>query len=126
MQKSSILSDLKHELKQTKDRLFNNEIDSHSLEEQNKTLNEKNVSLVKSYEKQIENLNIELDREREQFERKLFALNQINEREVEKMRMNWEIEKETLINNYDTKINTERASFEEKIQSIELVFQFKS
>lgn len=122
MQKTSNLSDLKHELKQTKDRLFNLEIDSHTVEEQNKALNEKYANLVKSHEKQIGNLNLDLNREREQFEKKLFALNQINQNEVEKMRKNWEIEKETLINNFDSKISIERTSYEEKIRSLELVF----
>jgi hypothetical protein len=126
MQKSSTLSDLKRELGLKNERLSSLEIERKNLEREYHNENERNNQVINSLEKQLELLTSEKDSQKCEFEAKILALNDINENEKEKLLTEAKIEKQELINEYDSKLSTEKALFDEKILTLERVSFFSS
>jgi hypothetical protein len=124
MQKSSTLSDLKRELGLKNERLSSLEIERKNLEREYHNENERNNQVINSLEKQLELLTSEKDSQKCEFEAKILALNDINENEKEKLLTEAKIEKQELINEYDSKLSTEKALFDEKILTLERVSFF--
>jgi hypothetical protein len=124
MQKSSILSDLKRELNLNKERLIQLESDRKNLEREYHSENERNNQVINSLEKQLALLTSEKDSQKSEFESKILALNDINQKQTEKLITELQIEKQELINEYDSKLSTEKALFDEKILTLERVCIF--
>jgi hypothetical protein len=124
MQKSSILSDLKRELNLNKERLIQLESDRKNLEREYHSENERNNQVINSLEKQLALLTSEKDSQKSEFESKILALNDINQKQTEKLITELQIEKQELINEYDSKLSTEKALFDERILTLERVCIF--
>jgi len=121
MQNTSIISDLKHELSKTKERLAMLESDRRNLENESLTLNDRNVHMIRSLEKQIEALNNENNLQQAEFNRKLNSLEEINTNQVAKLKTEHKIDREELIGAYESRLSMEMATYEEKIHKMERV-----
>ncbi len=121
MQNTSIISDLKHELSKTKERLAMLESDRRNLENESLTLNDRNVHMIRSLEKQIESLNNENNLQQAEFNRKLNSLEEINTNQVAKLKTEHKIDREELIGAYESRLSMEMATYEEKIHKMERV-----
>ena len=123
MQNTSIISDLKHELSKTKERLSMLESDRRNLENESLTLNDRNVHMIRSLEKQIEALNNENNLQQAEFTRKLNSLEEINANQVVKLKTEHKIDREELIGAYESRLSMETATYEEKIHKMERVYK---
>ena len=112
---------MKRELSLKNDRLSSLEIERKNLEREYHSENERNNQVINSLEKQLELLTSEKESQKFEFEAKMLALNDINENEKEKLMTEAKIEKQELINEYDSKLSTEKAQFDEKILTLERV-----
>ena len=123
MQNTSIISNLKHELSKTKERLAMLESDRRNLENESLTLNDRNVHMIRSLEKQIEALNNENNLQQAEFTRKLNSLEEINANQVVKLKTEHKIDREELIGAYESRLSMEMATYEEKIHKMERVYK---
>ncbi len=121
MQNTSIISDLKHELSKTKERLAMLESDRRNLENESLTLNDRNVNMIRSLEKQVEALNKENNLQQAEFNRKLNSLEEINANQMVKIKTEHKIDREELISAYESRLSMEMATYEEKIHKMERV-----
>ena len=121
MQNTSIISDLKHELSKTKERLAMLESDRRNLENESLTLNDRNVNMIRSLEKQVEALNNENNLQQAEFNRKLNSLEEINANQMVKIKTEHKIDREELISAYESRLSMEMATYEEKIHKMERV-----
>ena len=121
MQKSSIISDLKHELNETRKRLNQLEDERKIYENESLSLNDRNTNLIKSLEKQIEQLSNQKVSLNKDFSLKINQLEETSKKELDKLRTDYQIEKQTLVDNYETKLNMEMVQYQEKILTLERV-----
>ena len=121
MQNTSIISDLKHELAKTKERLSVLENERKALENESLSLNDRNVHLIRSLEKKVESLNNENNIQQDEFNKKLNSLEEINLNQVNKLKTEHKIDREELISTYESRLSIEMATYEEKIRKIERV-----
>lgn len=121
MQMTSTISDLKTELALTKDRLDLLENERRSIENQSLSQNDKNLNTIKSLEKQLEALNNEKQTLTTDFDKKFSHLSESNTKLIEKLKLEAQTEKEQLIDKYESKLNTEKTIFEEKLLTLERV-----
>ena len=121
MQHTSTISDLKHELGKTKERLSILESDRRNLENESLTLNDRNTNLIRSLEKQLEALNNENTQQQNEFTKKLNSLEEINLNQMHKLKTEHKIDREELISTYESRLSIEMATYEEKILKMERV-----
>lgn len=122
MQYTSTISDLRHELKVIKDRLDLIVKERQDLENENARLSGKTSEIVKSLKEKCEALEkAKLDIQLE-CQQKLDSFEQSHAKSLEKLNTEFEIEKQAIISSYESKLSTEKASFEEKLLIMERVY----
>ena len=121
MQKNSSISDLRNELSAAKERLGFLESERKSLETEKLSLNTHSAKIIQSMEREIELLKSERESEKNEFSSRLKVTVDLNREELEKIRTDLAIEKQELINSYETKLAMEKALFDEKLLTVERV-----
>lgn len=124
LQKSSLISDLKHELSETKKRLVVLENEKKIFENESLSANDRNVNLIKSLEQQIESLNNEKNKISKDYGSKIEDIEEINKRKIDQIITENQIEKQALIDQYEYKLNLEVTLNQEKILTLERVGDF--
>jgi hypothetical protein len=119
MQKNSNIADLKSELSSAKDRLSFLENERKNLENENVSINSHSSKLIKSMEDEIAALKRERDNEKAELSNRLKVTIDLSKEEIEKIRTDLAIEKQELINSYESRLATEKASFDEKLLRVE-------
>ncbi len=128
MQHTATISDLKHQWAQTKEKLSQLEAENRTLSDQSLSTNDKNSKFIKQLEKQVDSLNKELALQESEYKKKIGEIEETNAIFIEKLKTSALTEKEELISKHERLLNTERASFNEKILSLQknLTHEFNS
>jgi hypothetical protein len=121
MQKNSTINDLIKELSTAKERLNFLEYERKNLQNENHSINSHTTSIIKSLENELEALKNERDLKIQDYESKLKLNINLNKEEIEKVKTDLAIEKQSLINTYESKLVTEKALYEEKLLTVERV-----
>jgi DNA repair exonuclease SbcCD ATPase subunit len=119
MQKNSSIADLKSELGSAKDRLSFLENERKSLENENVSINTHSSKLIKSMEAEIDMLKRERETEKKELSGKLAAAMDMSREEISKIKTDVAIEKQELINSYESRLTTDKAAYEEKLLRVE-------
>jgi chromosome segregation ATPase len=119
MQKNSSIADLKNELGSAKERLSFLENERKNLESENMSINSYSSKLIKSLEDEIAALKRERENEKAELNNKLKVTIDLSKEEMEKIRTDLAIEKQELINTYESRLATEKAQFDEKLLRVE-------
>lgn len=121
MQQVSTISDLKHELKQTKKRLALLEEERKNLETQSYTQNDRNTHLIKNLETRIELLNEEKKSIENDLNSQLNTIKDLSQKDLDKLKADTQFERQELIDNYESRLGMEKALYQEKILTLERV-----
>lgn len=120
MQNTSAISDLERELKSARERVESLERERQSLEAQNNRLSDAN-SEVKLLREKIELLVNDSRSKAAEHEREVKSIREANEKMIERLKTDFQIEKQSLISSYESKLSTEKALFEEQLLSLKRV-----
>ena len=121
MQKTSTITDLTRELEALKEKLSSIENKRKQLEDDSQNTNERQSKLIKTLESKLANVNNENDSLKREYEKRLKELKDSNELELNRVKMESQIELTNLVDQYETKRNIERAQMEEKLLTMERV-----
>lgn len=121
MQKTSTITDLTRELEALKEKLSSIENKRKQLEDDSQNSNERQSKLIKTLESKLANVNNENDSLKREYEKRLKELKDSNELELNRVKMESQIELTNLVDQYETKRNIERAQMEEKLLTMERV-----
>ena len=121
LQKSSLISDLKHELNETKKRLAVLENEKKIFENESFSANDRNINLIKSLEHQIESLENQKIKITKDYESKIEDIEESNKRQIDQIKTENQIEKQALVDQYEFKLNMETTLNQEKILTLERV-----
>lgn len=114
LQSQSTISDLQRELKQWRDRTRELEHERTALSQANSKLSDQS-SEARILREKIELLFKEQESRQLEFEHKLASLSDSNERTIEKLRLDFQIEREDLIGKYESRLSNEKAIYEEQV-----------
>lgn len=114
LQNMSTISDLQRELKQWRERAREMERELETLSQTNSKLSDQS-SEAKILREKIELLFKEREAREREIEMKIATIVESNERAAEKLRLDYQIEKEDLVGKYESRLNTEKALYEEQV-----------
>ncbi len=120
LQKTSLISDLQHELTSTKARLDLLDAERRALENETLSLADRSQIMIKSLEKQVQTLNADLTSQKQTFESRFESTSQQHTQTVEGMKFEFQLEKQNLIDKYEERLATAQVSFDEKVLDLEV------
>ena len=89
MQKTSLISDIQHELSSTRSRLETLESERKALENESMSANDRNSLLIRSLETQVTNLSEEVSNQRAKYEKRIEALIGDGKQKIEQLQVEY-------------------------------------
>lgn len=114
MESQSTISELQRELNKLRERIRELESERDVLSQTNSKLSDQSGE-AKILREKIELLFKEKATRELEFEQKIVTLSESNERALEKLRLDYQIEREDLVSKYESRLNTEKAQYEEQV-----------
>lgn len=120
LQKNSTISDIQHELTATKTRLEHIEEERRALENESLNQNDRNTIMIRSLENQVKSLTEEMAAHRANYQAKIESLTVSNSQEVDQLKMDFKLEREALVTDYEARLASEQTEFNEKVLNLEV------
>lgn len=120
LQKTSTISDIQQELTTTKTKLQALETERRELENENLSNNDRNTIMIRSLETQLKTLTSESTAQKSSFETKIDSMTASHEATVNQLKVDFDLAKQTLVDNYESQISSEQVFFNEKILNLEV------
>lgn len=97
------------------------ENEKKTFENESLSVNDRNVNLIKSLERQIELINNENKKLSKDYDIKIEELEESSKRNIEQIKTEYQIEKQALIDQYESRLTIEATLQKEKILILERV-----
>ena len=121
MQQTSTITDLTQELNSLKVRLELSDNKRKKLENDSQSSHDRNLDKIRSLESKLADLVNDRDAQKLHYETKLKEMKAFTDQEVERIKNESQVELNKLFNDYEARLNLEKAQMQEKMLTLERV-----
>lgn len=121
MQQTSTITDLTQELNSLKVRLELSDNKRKKLENDSQSSHDRNLDKIRSLESKLADLVNDRDAQQLHYETKLKEMKSFTDQEVERIKNESQVELNKLVNDYEARLNLEKAQMQEKMLTLERV-----